>query len=125
MSGVTDAGIVVYGDRNTISYNTISGVTTSYYPGIYLSDTNNNEIVHNTVFNCPYAVMLYAGEYTGICNNNHVAYNHFESIHTNYMAYIHDKTCVGNIFEDNTYKGTWLTYNNGTGTIIRNNIKQS
>ena len=40
---VTDAGITVTGDRNTVSYNTISGVTTSYYSGIYLVDADNNE----------------------------------------------------------------------------------
>ena len=116
----TDFGISVMGDRNTISYNQISGVKTSCYPGILLQDASNNEIVHNTITNCPSAVMIYAGPVTNACNNNHVAYNHFASI-ANYMAFIHDKTCVGNIYEYNTYQGSWSVYNNGTGTIIRNN----
>ena len=86
--------------------------------------------MYNTVSDCPYAVMIFAGPLTGACDNNHVAYNHFETIHTNNMAYIHasvsdsTKKPIGNIFEQNTYVGTWQTYDGGTGTIIRNNIKQ-
>lgn len=120
VKNVTDFGIGINGDRNTISYNRISGVTTSFYPGIDLGNSVDNEIIHNIIFDCPYGVMIFAGEYTNACSNNHIAYNHFESI-TNQIAYIHDNACVGNIFENNTYQGVWRTYDNGTGTILRNN----
>ena len=126
---ITDVGITVTGDRNTVSYNTISGVTTSFDSGIYLEGANSNEIVYNTVTNCPYAVMIFAGM-TSSSNYNHVAYNHFDTIHTNNMAYIHacssdsSKKPTGSIFEQNTYVGTWQTYDGGISSIIRNNIKQ-
>jgi hypothetical protein len=116
----TDFGISVMGYRNTISYNQISGVVTSCYPGIALEDADNNEVVYNSISDCPHAITIYAGPVTGGCNNNHIANNHFEGI-ANYMAFIHDRTCLGNIYEDNTYKGTWRTYDNGTGSLIRNN----
>ena len=116
----TDFGISVMGYRNTISYNTISGVKTSCYPGIVLEDAYHTEVLYNKISNCPHAVMIYAGDVTNGCSYNHVAYNHFASI-ANYMAFIHDTTCVSNIYENNKYQGTWQTYNNGSGSIIRNN----
>jgi hypothetical protein len=64
--------------------------------------------------------MIYAGQVTNGCNSNHIAFNHFAGI-ANYMAFVHDPTCLSNVYENNTYQGTWRTYNNGTGTIIRNN----
>ena len=120
IQNITDFGISVMGYRNTVSYNQISGVKTACYPGILLQDAYNSNIVYNTISNCPHAVMIYAGAVTDGCNNNLIEYNHFAGI-ANYMAFVHDKTCVGNIYENNTYQGTWQAYNNGTGTIIRNN----
>jgi parallel beta-helix repeat protein len=119
----TDFGMAVFGSRNTISYNTIYDVVTSCYPGIVLQDASNNQVVHNTISHCPYGVMVVYDDTGSGCNYNHIAYNHFESI-SYQIAYVHDKACVGNIFESNTYKGTWTAYDAGTGTIIRNNIKQ-
>ncbi len=116
---IYDGGIACRGDRNIISYNTVSGIRSSSGSGIQLWDGNNNEIVNNNISKCYVGVDIWIGATTG-CNQNHIAYNTFSAM-TGSVVAIHESGSTGNIIESNTFVGSSSINNRGTGTVIKNN----
>jgi hypothetical protein len=134
---VTDYGIGIKGSYNIVSYNQVSGVITTTYPGISIGNGSYNEVTHNYVFGCPHATMIWPNTTTypdvNGGHHNHFAYNHFANITYGHI-YIHknDNTQeqpIGTVFEYNTWTGTpgaWtLELNQGTQTVNQNNTSGS
>ncbi len=113
-----DSAIAIRGERNTVSYNTVSSVGASSASAISIVDGNNNEVVYNTISNTANGICVYIKTSTG-SNNNHIANNRFENV--TYVVKINDAGSTGNIIELNTFVTKKTVLNSGTGTVIRNN----
>jgi hypothetical protein len=115
-----DAGILVMGDRNIVRDNRISGIQTYDYASI-LVEGSGNEIVGNSITDCPVGIRLAASSGS---SNNHITNNHFLNM-KNYIVMVMDAGSSGNVIENNIYLGTGSIYDRGTSTVVRNNTPAS
>lgn len=113
---VQDFLLLVMGNYNNASWNTLDLMTTSFYEGIYLNDANGCNITYNRISNCTNGIQLYYGS-----SNNLIAYNHLETI-TTYEVGIRSSDCNYNAVRNNSYYGTWTTTDSGAGNSITSNF---
>lgn len=113
---IQDYEMLIMGDYNNASWNSISTMTTSFYSGIYLNKADHNDIVFNNISNCTNGIILY-----GSCDDNRIAFNHFETIGT-YEVWLASANCINNNVLNNSYYGTWTLHDDGTGTTSAGNF---
>jgi hypothetical protein len=120
VTDIVDMAIYVSGNNNTISYNTLSGVTTVFYPGIEIEDGDCNQIVHNSISDCPSGVGIYATLTAG-SNYNHINSNAFNTI-AQYGIVIHNAGDTGTVVDGNTFVSSPTIDDSGTGTIYSSSL---
>ncbi len=117
---ITDFGMLIYGDRITVSHNKIDQPKTSWAPAIVIVDSNYAEVVYNDIYNRAGSASRDSIAVYGSNSYNHIAYNHIENS-VRYAVDITASSCVGNIVEGNDIVGSGTIHNLGTSSVIRNN----
>jgi nitrous oxidase accessory protein NosD len=114
-----DGGMMILGSRNKVHDNVIikAGPNLSYGGIVLGSAVVQNEVYDNEFFGPTYCGVTVEND----ASANIVRNNHFEGM-LNGIAIVTSTTSAGNLIENNTYVGAGDIDDNGTGTVIRNNV---
>jgi parallel beta-helix repeat protein len=107
-------GIFLYSStNNTISFNTVTGVTDS---GIYLDSSTNNTVANNTLTGCAHGIYLDSS------NNNTVANNTLTGGNSGIELSSSTSNTVANNTVTGAYDGIYISSSSSSNTISSNTI---
>ncbi len=111
-------GVTLYSDNNVIVNNTFNS-NDAY--GLYISNSNNNTITGNNVYDNIEGITLiydFSEFNNNTITNNNISYNDY-GIH---LSYSENNTISNNTINSNNLNGIYLVSNSNNNTITDNNV---